>query len=69
MHKYSRNQRTLLKKLHYRTANYLLKVKNRNTKTRCEICSELTIKTLERDANGVILGFVLLTLNIFQTLF
>ena len=27
---------------------YLLKVNNRNTKTRFEICSELTIKTLER---------------------
>ena len=24
---------------------YLLKVKNRNTRTRCEICSKLTIKT------------------------
>ena len=28
--------------------NYLLKVNNRNTRTRCEICSKLTIKTLER---------------------
>ena len=27
---------------------YLLKVNNRNTRTRCEICSELTIKTPER---------------------
>ena len=27
---------------------YLLKVNNRNTRTSCEICSELTIKTLER---------------------
>ena len=27
---------------------YLLKVNNRNTRTRCEICSELTIKTSER---------------------
>ena len=24
---------------------YLLKVDNRNTRTRCEICSKLTIKT------------------------
>ena len=24
----------------------MLKVKNRNTRTRCEICSKLTIKTL-----------------------
>ena len=27
---------------------YMLKISNRNTRTRCEICSELTIKTLER---------------------
>ena len=27
---------------------YLLKVNNRNTKKRCELCSKLTIKTLER---------------------
>ena len=27
---------------------YLLKVNNRNTRTRCEICSMLTIKTPER---------------------
>ena len=27
---------------------YLLKVNNRNTTTRCEICSKLTIKTPER---------------------
>ena len=25
--------------------NYMFKVNNRNTKTRCEICSNLTIKT------------------------
>ena len=28
--------------------NYMLKVNNRNTRTRCEICSKLTIKTPER---------------------
>ena len=28
--------------------NYLLKVNNRNTRTRCEICSKITIKTLEQ---------------------
>ena len=28
--------------------NYMFKVNNRNTGTRCEICSELTIKTPER---------------------
>ena len=27
--------------------NYLLKVNNRNTRTRCEICSKLAIKTPE----------------------
>ena len=25
--------------------NYMFKVNNRNTKTRCEICSKLTLKT------------------------
>ena len=28
--------------------NYMFKVNNRNTRTICEICSKLTIKTLER---------------------
>ena len=28
--------------------NYMFKVNNRNTRTRCEICSKLTIKTAER---------------------
>ena len=28
--------------------DYIFKVNNRNTKTRCEICSKLTIKTPER---------------------
>ena len=32
----------------YLAGIYLLKVNNRNTKTNCEICSKLTIKTLER---------------------
>ena len=31
-----------------RAGIYLLKVNNRNTRTRCEICSKLTIKTPER---------------------
>ena len=30
------------------TGNYTFKVSNRNTKTRCEICSKLTIKTPAR---------------------
>ena len=57
---------------------YLLNVNNRNTGTRCEICSKLTIKTRERchwRRSGVlivnfehisllVLVFLLLTLNI-----
>ena len=36
-------------KLTYHPAGiYLLKVNNRNTRKRCEICSKLTIKTPER---------------------
>ena len=31
----------------YPAGIYLLKVNNKNTRTRCEICSELTIMTLE----------------------
>ena len=30
------------------TGNYMFKVNNRNTRTRCEICSKLTIKIPER---------------------
>ena len=32
----------------YRTGNYTIKVNNRSARTRCEICSKLTIKTPER---------------------
>ena len=32
----------------YPVGIYLLKVNNRNTRTRCEICSKLTIKTQEQ---------------------
>ena len=32
----------------YPVGNYMFKFNNRNTRTRCEICSELTIKTPER---------------------
>ena len=48
---------------------YLLKVKSRRTRTRCEICSKLTIKTPERrywHRSGVFMS-LLLTLNIFHT--
>ena len=30
---------------YFPACNYMFKVNNRNTRTRCEICSELTIKT------------------------
>ena len=43
---------------------YLLIVNNRNTRTRCVICSKLTIKTPERRQASL-----LLTLNISHTLF
>ena len=34
-------------KLVIQAGNYMFKVNNRNTRTRCEICSKLTIKTPE----------------------
>ena len=43
--------------------NYMFKVNNGNTRTRCEICSKLTTTT-----PGVCLVTLLLTLNIFQIL-
>ena len=43
---------------------YLFKVNNRNIRTRCEICSKLAIKTPEQRHVSL-----LLTLNIFHTLF
>ena len=46
----------------------LLKVNYGNTKTRCEIYSKLTIKT-PNDTIDVGLWSLLLTLNIFYTLF
>ena len=33
---------------HYPAGNYMFKVNNRNTRTRCEICSKLTTETPER---------------------
>ena len=41
---------------------YLFKFNNRNTRTRCEVCSKLTIRTLERR-----LVSLLLILNVFST--
>ena len=37
-----------LSKISFAAGIYLLKVSDRNTRTRCEICSELTINTPER---------------------
>ena len=62
----------------FRAGNCLLKVNNRITRTRCEICFKLTTKTLERQhwcrsgvfivkvehISHVVLLFLLLTLNI-----
>ena len=61
----------------YPAGIYLLKVNNRNTRTRCEICSKLTIKTPERrqwrrsgvfivnfeHISHLVLVFLMLTLN------
>ena len=61
----------------YPAGNYMLKVKNRNTRARCEISSKLAIKKLERrhwrrsgvfiiyfvHMSHLILVFLLLTLN------
>ena len=54
--------------LSYPISIYPFKVNNRNTRTRCEICSKST-KRHQNDANGVVLVSLLLTLNIFHTLF
>ena len=36
-----------LNQIHFPADNYMFKVNNRDTETRCEICSKLTMKTLE----------------------
>ena len=38
----------IYKKTQFPAGNYMFKVNNRNTRTKCEICSKLTIKTPER---------------------
>ena len=35
--------------VNFPAGNYMLKANNRNPRTRCKICSELTIETLEQD--------------------
>ena len=47
---------------------YLFKVNNRNTRTRCEICSRLTIKTSER-CHWHSSGVFIVNFNHFHTLF
>ena len=52
---------------------YMFKVNNKNTRTRCEICSKLTVKTPERGSgvfivnfghiSHLVLAFLLLNLN------
>ena len=47
---------------------YLLKVNNRNIRTRCEICSKLTIKTIIvnfENISHLVLVFLLLTLSLW----
>ena len=61
----SKSRKTIMKRGSNPADNYMFKVNNRNIKTRCEICSKLTIKTSER---RVALVYLLLTLNIFHTL-
>ena len=41
-------KRVIGEKMGYPDGNYMFKVDNRNTRTRCEICSKLTVKTPER---------------------
>ena len=62
------NQKSQLKLFHVTStaSNYLFKVNDRNTRTRSEICSKLTIKTPER--RRIVLVSLFLTLNIFHTL-
>ena len=58
--------------LEYQVGIYMFKVNNRNTRARCAICSELTIKTPERRHlawDQVVMVSLLLTLNVFNTLF
>ena len=71
-----RNQRMLVY-FFLAVGNYMFKVNNRNTRTRCEICSKLTIKTSERrhwrrsgvfivnfeHISHLVLKFLLLTLS------
>ena len=46
-----------LSRYYYPAGNYMFKVNNRNTRTRCDICSKLTIKTPEWRQNVFIVNF------------
>ena len=48
---------------------YFFKVNNGTTKTMCGICSKLTTKRRQNEVNNVILVSLMLTVNIFGTLF
>ena len=59
-------QSKIINLTHFPAENYILKVNNRNTRTRCEICSKLIVKTPERrqwPCSDLVLVFLLLTLN------
>ena len=58
---------TILQRPYVPAGNYMFKVNNWNIRTRCEICSKLTIKIPER-RHGVVLVSLLLTFNIFHAL-
>ena len=48
-----RNENSVLTRKNTPVGIYFLKVNNRNTKTKCEICSKLTIKITERRRSNV----------------
>ena len=52
----------------YQAGDYMFKVNNRNTRTRCKICSKSTVKNPERRHWRVLVS-LMLTLNMFHTLF
>ena len=70
-------QKQVKTKSRYPNDNYMFKISNRRTRTRCEICSKLTVKILERRQQRrssifivnferiyyLLLVFLLLTLN------
>ena len=62
------NTRLTVKIIGCQRGIYLFKMNNRDTKTMCEICSKLRIKTPEL-CQSVVMVSLLLTLNISLTLF